>query len=83
MLTACRGLYTVREGEQASKIAAARWAAGRYPDWSEVIRDALEWRQRSRAERERAEGAGALRGEIEFVRFAVAELDSPGVSAGA
>jgi predicted nucleotidyltransferase len=48
ILTMCRGLRTVRTGEHVSKREAARWASDMMPDHAELIRDALEWRARSR-----------------------------------
>jgi len=44
-LTMCRGVYTLRTGEQISKQAAAAWAAEEFPAWALVIRRALEWMQ--------------------------------------
>jgi hypothetical protein len=49
-LTMCRALYTMRNGEQVSKIQAAEWAAQELPNWSSLIRDALVWRQNARDE---------------------------------
>ncbi|MBE5963243.1 MAG: DUF4111 domain-containing protein [Lachnospiraceae bacterium] len=44
ILTLCRALYTVINGEQVSKIAAARWVMEKFPEYSSVINDALIWR---------------------------------------
>ena len=44
ILTLCRALYAVHNGHQASKRQAAEWAAGAFPQWSEQIRNAWEWR---------------------------------------
>jgi predicted nucleotidyltransferase len=44
ILTLCRALYTVRHGQQASKLQAARWAAQELPQWAGLIERALEWR---------------------------------------
>jgi L-rhamnose mutarotase len=41
----CRALYTVKNGEQVSKKKAALWVEKEYPEWSEIIQDALKWRQ--------------------------------------
>jgi hypothetical protein len=45
ILTACRAMYAVEYGEQVSKKRAARWARGRYPEWSGIIDRALGWRE--------------------------------------
>jgi hypothetical protein len=44
ILTMCRALHAVIEGEQVSKQRAAAWAAGRFPEWKPLIEDALAWR---------------------------------------
>lgn len=45
ILTMCRGLYTIRNGEQVSKLKAARWAQEQLPEWSDLIEQALLWRK--------------------------------------
>lgn len=47
ILTMCRGLRTWRTGEQVSKREAARWASEVLPEYADLIRDAVVWRQRS------------------------------------
>lgn len=44
ILTMCRALYTLTNGEQASKIKAARWARKELPEYSRLIDKALHWR---------------------------------------
>jgi hypothetical protein len=44
ILTACRALYTLRNGESVSKKRAAIWAAQELPEWSSLIQSALVWR---------------------------------------
>jgi hypothetical protein len=44
ILSICRALYAYRNGDQVSKIEAAKWAKGQLPEWSEVIQNALIWR---------------------------------------
>jgi hypothetical protein len=44
ILTMCRALYAVTNGEQASKKQAALWAAQALPEWSSLINSALAWR---------------------------------------
>jgi predicted nucleotidyltransferase len=46
ILTMCRGLYAIRFGERRSKRAAAAWAQQEFPQWADLIRRALGWRQR-------------------------------------
>jgi hypothetical protein len=45
ILTVCRALYTVQYGEQQSKIRAAAWAEQELPEWADLIRRAVAWRQ--------------------------------------
>ncbi len=45
ILTMCRGLYTYKNGEQVSKLQAARWAEQQLPEWAPLIRNALVWRK--------------------------------------
>jgi hypothetical protein len=44
ILTACRALYTLRNGESVSKKRAAIWATQELPEWSSLIQAALVWR---------------------------------------
>jgi len=44
ILTACRALYTLSNGESTSKKQAAEWAAKALPEWSALIQSALVWR---------------------------------------
>jgi predicted nucleotidyltransferase len=48
ILTMCRGLYAIRFGERLSKREAASWAQQEFPQWTDLIRRALAWRQRQR-----------------------------------
>jgi predicted nucleotidyltransferase len=54
ILTMCRGLRTVRTGEYVSKRGAARWASERLPEYAELIRTALLWREDRRGATEDA-----------------------------
>lgn len=45
ILTLCRALYTLKNGEQISKPAAASWAMDFIPEYSSLISSALIWRQ--------------------------------------
>jgi hypothetical protein len=46
----CRALHLHRTGEQASKRGAASWAQEMLPEWSDLIQNALAWRQAWREE---------------------------------
>ncbi|MEO8286284.1 MAG: aminoglycoside adenylyltransferase domain-containing protein [Chloroflexota bacterium] len=48
ILTACRALYTFRNGVQVSKKRAAEWAQHELPQWADLIGNALQWRQQAR-----------------------------------
>jgi len=50
ILTMCRALYTCTNGEQVSKKQAALWAQQALPEWSQLIQDALLWRENRRNE---------------------------------
>lgn len=49
ILTLCRGLYTIKHGAQVSKRQAALWAGEALPQWSPLIKNAVLWRQGTRA----------------------------------
>lgn len=44
VLTLGRALYAHRFGEHVSKQAAAAWAQHTFPEWADLIQDALRWR---------------------------------------
>ena len=44
ILTMCRALYAVTYREPVSKKQAALWAQQALPEWSELIQNALKWR---------------------------------------
>jgi Domain of unknown function (DUF4111)/Nucleotidyltransferase domain len=48
VLTMCRGLRTSRTGEHVSKREAARWTCEVLPEYADLIRDAVVWREGSR-----------------------------------
>ena len=62
VLTVARGVYTLAQGQTASKVKAAAWAQKNYPRWSELITSALQWRL----------GAGTDSAPIEQTRDEVA-----------
>jgi predicted nucleotidyltransferase len=45
ILTMCRALHVLKTGKQASKKEAALWAQEELPEWSNLIQNALVWRQ--------------------------------------
>ena len=45
ILTMCRALYTCITGEQVSKKQAALWTQQELPEWSQLIQNALQWRE--------------------------------------
>jgi hypothetical protein len=44
ILTLCRALYTLKNEEQVSKLAAAHWAMDFLPEYRDIISNALTWR---------------------------------------
>jgi predicted nucleotidyltransferase len=44
VLTVARGAFTLRHQRATSKIKAAHWAIGRYPQWAALLESALRWR---------------------------------------
>ncbi len=65
VVTVCRALHALETGEQATKEAAAEWAAARYPEWAAFIGEALA--------AHRADLAGPHARTIAFVDFATGE----------
>jgi predicted nucleotidyltransferase len=50
ILTMCRALYTLNNGEQVSKIKAARWFKKEIPEYAWLIDNAIKWREDYRNE---------------------------------
>ncbi len=50
IMTVCRALYAVRNGEQVSKKRAALFAQKEFPEYAYLIENAFEWRAKHRAE---------------------------------
>jgi len=48
IMTVCRALYAVENGEQVSKRRAASWVRNRFPEYSSLIENAFEWREKHR-----------------------------------
>ena len=72
IITACRALYAINYGEQASKSRAARWARTRYPQWASLIGDALAWREG--AGHEGVDPEAAYAETLRFVHFATEQI---------
>jgi hypothetical protein len=67
ILTMCRALYAIHNGEQTSKRRAALWARAALPEWSTLIENALLWRE---SWRENAVDHAATFSEtVRFVHF--------------
>ena len=45
IITLCRAYYSIRNGEQVSKIQAAKWMKKQFPEWASLIDKALVWRE--------------------------------------
>jgi len=65
VLTICRALHALETGEQTTKEGAAAWAADRFPDRADFIREALA--------AHRADYGAVHARVIEFVAFATGE----------
>ena len=70
VVTVCRALYALATGRQTTKEAAVAWAAERYPDWADFVREALR--------RHRADVAESHNATIAFVDMAVADARKSG-----
>jgi predicted nucleotidyltransferase len=46
IMTVCRALYAVENGEQVSKRRAAAWAQAQFPEDASLIENAFEWREK-------------------------------------
>ena len=77
VLTMCRSLHTNVVGETATKRVAAEWAASKYPEWSNLISQAQEWRL---AADNVATNSAEVHAQVEaFVDFTVAVWDARGL----
>lgn len=65
VLTLCRALHALATGEAASKQGAAAWTVERYPQWAELVTEALATYRTDLDVRQRA--------LLRFVDFAAAE----------
>lgn len=76
ILTVARGVYTLAHCQPASKVKAAAWASGRYPQWSPLIERAMCWRANPQSDQLRADqiqpDAAAF---VEFMLSEIPEFD--------
>lgn len=75
ILTMCRALYTLRFGEQPSKIQAAAWAKQELPEWAGLIDGALGWRQAQNETWAVADNEATLPETRRFVAFMIEKIE--------
>ena len=73
ILTLCRALYAINNTEQVSKKKAASWVIEKYPEWSNLINEALKWRENYRDEENN--GEETYPETVKFVNFAISEIN--------
>ncbi len=66
ILSLCRTLYSIHHSRQVSKVAAGEWASLEFPEWSQLIRDALRWHGSS----DKTDSLSTQAMTIGFVEFA-------------
>jgi predicted nucleotidyltransferase len=66
VLTMCRALYSMKQGLQASKPAAAAWARATYPQWAGLIERAQGWRLSRNDDPIGADELAEVRGLVAF-----------------
>lgn len=69
VFTLCRSLYSMENGEQASKKKSAEWASTKFPEWKNLIDKATEWRKKQW--RDNQEVGAELSNAIDFLKFAI------------
>ncbi len=72
ILTMCRALYAVTNGEQVSKRGAAEWAMQVLPEKAGLIRNALQWRDES--PNGNVDGEATYAETVEFVNFMIDKI---------
>jgi len=72
ILTMCRALYTCKHGTQVSKRKAAEWAGQELPQWSSLIKNALQWRAAWRDDA--IDHAATFPETLRFVQFMIARI---------
>jgi Domain of unknown function (DUF4111) len=69
ILSLCRSLYSIQYHQQISKVAAGEWASREFPEWSQLVRDALRWHGSS----DKSESLSTQAEAIGFVEFAIGQ----------
>jgi predicted nucleotidyltransferase len=69
ILSLCRSLYSIQYHQQISKVAAGEWASREFPEWSRVVRDALQWHGSS----DKSDSLFTQAEAIGFVEFAIGQ----------
>lgn len=70
IFTLCRAMYSYEHGEQASKIQSAQWVISQFPEWKEVINNAIEWRRVQWQDPQEVVGTD-LPSCLDFLNFAI------------
>lgn len=72
ILTLCRAFYAYKNGEQTSKKQAANWVMKELPECSDLIQNALSWREKQRSKNE--DGKSTYPETEKFVNFIVEKI---------
>lgn len=73
ILTMCRALYAVRNGDQVSKNQAAHWAQKELPEWADLIAKAIVWRETKNEKRPSDDVFVRMTEFVSFVRDEILE----------
>lgn len=68
VLTLCRIMYGLTIGKQVSKTKAAAWAIREFPQWADLITDAIAWRK-AQWEKEQKRIGSDLERSLKFKNF--------------
>lgn len=75
IFTMCRAMYSFYFGEQATKKQAALWIVDKFPQWKELIANAIKWREVQWLPKQEVIGDD-LPMIIKFVNFAVDQIEN-------
>lgn len=75
ILSMCRGLYTLRFGETLSKMRAADWARQQFPQWGQLIDEAVGWRRHQWQVQPECSGVATVLRTKRFVSEVLRSLD--------
>ena len=73
ILTLCRALYSKEFGVQTSKIKSAEWTIKKFPQWKELISEAIEWRK-VQWQTNQKKIDNKLPQALEFLKFTVSRI---------